>query len=82
MAAPPAAAPPAKTSVVTRSTLWHARGSIYLANRAPERPAILCRLLADEVGPLARFSADGKDLDADGLARCNAKATPQAIAAK
>ena len=75
---------PTKTSVVTRSTLWRARGPIYVAQRAPDRTAVLCRLLAKEAGPLASFSVEGTPIDADALAQCNAKvaATPQAVAAK
>jgi hypothetical protein len=73
---------PARAQVVTRSTLWHARGSNYLAARGPERPAILCRVLADEIGRLSAFSADGVALDADQLARCNAKVTPEVVAVR
>jgi hypothetical protein len=81
--ATPATAP-AKTSVITRSTLWRARGPVYVASRAPDRTAVLCRLLAKEAGPLAGFSVEGTPIDADALAQCNAKvaAAPQAVAAK
>ena len=77
--ATPAAAP-AKPSVVTRSTLWRARGPIYVAQRAPDRTAVLCRLLANEAGELASFVVDGKPLDADALAQCNAKVAGSAVA--
>ena len=79
--ATPAAAP-AKTSVITRSTMWRARGPVLLANRAPERPVVLCRLLADQAGRIASFEADGKPLDADKLAECNAKIPAQTVAVK
>jgi hypothetical protein len=79
--ATPAAAP-VQTSVVTRSTLWRARGPIFFAARAPERPVVLCRLLADRAGPIASFAAGGRPLDTEQLAECNAKVTPAAIAAK
>lgn len=79
--ATPAAAP-VQTSVVTRSTLWRARGPIFFAERAPERPVVLCRMLADRAGPIASFAAGGKPLDADKLAECNAKVAPQTVAAK
>ena len=81
--ATPAVAP-AKDKVITRSTLWRARGPIYVAQRAPDRTAVLCRLLAKEAGVLSSFSVDGAPLDPAALAECNAKvaAAPQAMAAK
>lgn len=74
--ATPAAAP-VQASVVTRSTLWRARGPIFFAQRAPERPVVLCRLLADRAGPIASFAAGGRPLNAEDLAECNAKVAPQ-----
>ena len=76
------AAVPAQTSVVTRSTMWRARGPVMVAQRAPERPVVLCRLLADRAGRIASFVADGKPLDADKLAECNAKVPAETVAAK
>ena len=67
------AAQPAKTSLVTRSAAWRLRGGAYVADQAPERPEILCRLVADRAGALTGFSARGTAFDADQLAACNAK---------
>lgn len=75
-------ATPGKPEVITRSTLWRSHGPVYVASRAPERPAILCSLLARQAGALSSFLVDGNPLDADKLAQCNAKVTPQVVAAK
>lgn len=63
-----------KTSVITRSTPWRRTGGAYVAARAPERDLVLCQLLARDVGALRSFSAGGKALDDQGLAKCNARA--------
>lgn len=68
------AAPSAKTSFITRSTVWRARDGGFVAGQAPERPAVLCELVAREVGTLTSFSVAGAAYDTDQLAKCNAKA--------
>ena len=68
------AAQPAKTSLMTRSTMWNLRGSSFVAARAPERDAVLCQLVARDVGQLSAFTAGDKAYDADALAKCNAHA--------
>jgi hypothetical protein len=73
-AATPVAAP-AKASLVTRETLWKcAGGTCTAAAKANARDAIVCELVAREVGKLSGFRANGADFDADALAKCNAKA--------
>ncbi len=71
--ATPAAAP-AKARLITRSTAWHVQNGALVASRAPERDAILCQLLARDVGGLTAFTAGGKTFDAAQLNACNAKA--------
>lgn len=68
------AAPPAKTSFITRSTAWRLQNGAFVASQAPERPAVLCELVVRQVGTLTSFRVAGKDYDAEQLARCNAKA--------
>lgn len=68
------AAAPAKERVITRSTPWALRNGAYLAARAPERALVLCQLLARDVGPMQSFTAGGQPLEADDLAKCNARA--------
>lgn len=63
-----------KASFITRSTVWRARDGGFVAGQAPERPAVLCELVAREVGTLASFSVAGTAYDAEQLAKCNAKA--------
>ncbi|MES2098096.1 MAG: hypothetical protein V4459_15195 [Pseudomonadota bacterium] len=65
---------PSKTSVITRETLWKFRDGAFTASKQPERDLILCQLVAQRVGKLASFTAGGQALDADSLAKCNAKA--------
>ncbi|THD34524.1 MAG: hypothetical protein E7773_15175 [Sphingomonas sp.] len=65
---------PAKTSIITRDTLWKFRDGAFTASKAAERDLILCQLVAQRVGKLSSFSAGGQALDADALAKCNAKA--------
>ena len=70
------AAPVTKTSLVTRSTAWSLRGGSFVAAQAPERPQILCQLVADRIGGLSGFSVKGEAYDADQLAKCNAHVKP------
>ncbi len=72
-AATPVAAP-AKTSLVTRSTLWKCGAGTCTAAKANARDGIVCELVAREVGKLSAFRANGADFDADALEKCNAKA--------
>ncbi|MCM8730449.1 hypothetical protein ACFO8O_05635 [Hephaestia sp. GCM10023244] len=65
---------PAKANFVTRSTAWSCDGAVCTAARAPERDVFVCERVASSVGPLAAFAAGGTALDADALAKCNAKA--------
>lgn len=69
-------AQPAKTAFVTRSAAWRYRGGAFVAAQAPERAQVLCQLVAENAGGLSSFTVGGKPLDADALAKCNAKAKP------
>lgn len=67
-------AKPSKTSVITRSTVWKLHDTAYVANKAPEREAVLCELVAERVGTLSGFTVAGQAFDADALAKCNTRA--------
>lgn len=67
-------AAPTKASLVTRSTLWKCADGVCTAAQATSRDAIVCELVAKEVGALSSFTAKGQAFDADALAKCNAKA--------
>ncbi|WP_394651977.1 CC_3452 family protein [uncultured Sphingomonas sp.] len=64
----------AKSSVVTRSTMWKCTGGTCTAPRTGERDAVLCELVVQRVGALASFSAGGTAFGEDALAKCNARA--------
>ncbi len=72
-AATPVSAP-AKTSLVTRSTLWKCADGTCTAAKANARDGIVCELVAREVGKLSAFRANGAEFDAASLEKCNAKA--------
>ncbi|MBY8828287.1 CC_3452 family protein [Hephaestia mangrovi] len=68
------AAAPSEASYVTRNTLWSCNGGTCVAQKAADRPQFVCERIAKSVGKLDSFSAGGEALDADALAKCNAKA--------
>jgi uncharacterized low-complexity protein len=65
---------PAKDSLITRSTLWKCGEGVCTASKSTSRDAIVCEVVAREVGQLTSFSVKGAEFDADALAKCNAKA--------
>lgn len=72
--ATPEAAAVDGTRTMTRATGWTFRDGRYLAARAPERSAVLCDLLARDVGRLTAFSAGKESFGEDDLAKCNRRA--------
>jgi hypothetical protein len=71
--AAPAAAP-TEASYVTRNTIWACNAQARVAGKAPDRAEVMCERIVKEVGKLASFTAGGSALDADALAKCNARA--------
>ena len=65
---------PAKTSMITRDTVWKFRDGAFTAAKAPEREMVLCQLVAQRVGKLQSFSVAGTAFDTAALDQCNAKA--------
>lgn len=72
VAVPEAAAD--KPELMTRDTPWQLRNGAYTAQRAPERDAVLCALVARSAGKLSSFTVAGKAYEPDALAKCNARA--------
>ena len=72
-AATPVAAPD-KATLVTRTTVWKCGEGVCTASKATSRDAIMCELVAGEVGKLASFRANGSDFDTAALEKCNARA--------
>lgn len=64
--------PAAEARFVARDVVWACKGTTCLAGQGNSRPLIMCSSLARAAGPVASFTANGKALDADELARCNA----------
>ena len=65
---------PSKNSLITRDTVWKFRDGAFNASKAPEREQVLCQLVVQRVGKLSSFTVGGQALDAESLAKCNAKA--------
>ena len=65
--------PPTTSKLVVRDTLWKCGASGCAATaKSNSRSAIVCQLIAQEVGTLAAFRAGTETFDADALAKCNA----------
>ena len=72
-AATPVSAP-AKSSLVTRSTIWKCGDGVCTASKANARDNIMCELVVREIGQVSAFRANGTEFDAAALEKCNAKA--------
>lgn len=68
------AAAPAKTKLVTRSTIWTCNGTTCIAPKAGSRDAIMCELVVRQTGALTGFTAGGNAFDAEALSKCNSRA--------
>ncbi len=53
--------------------VWKCAETACAAPKGTSRPAIVCARLAKEVGQVSAFTANGKALEAEDLARCNGK---------
>jgi hypothetical protein len=66
------ASPASEARFVARDVVWACKGASCLAGQGTSRPLIMCSALAKAAGPVTSFTAGGKALDAEDLARCNA----------
>ncbi len=66
-------APAAKTSAIAGGLVWKCAETNCAAGKGTSRPAVVCARLAKQVGQVNAFTAGGKALAAEELARCNAK---------
>ncbi|HEV7314676.1 CC_3452 family protein [Sphingopyxis sp.] len=64
--------PASNARFVARDVVWACKGASCIAGQGTSRPLIMCSALAKAAGPVTSFTAGGKALDADELARCNA----------
>jgi len=65
---------PAKDSLIVRSTVWHCDAGQCTAAKGDTRDTIVCQAVAQQLGKLSAFAADGKAFDAAALESCNARA--------
>ncbi len=65
------AAPAAKGTAVAGGLAWKCAETACAAGKGTSRPAIVCARLVKKVGQVSAFTAGGKALDAEDLARCN-----------
>ena len=66
------ASPAPEARFVARDVVWACTDAGCSAGQGTSRPLIMCSALAKKAGPVTSFTAGGKALDADDLARCNA----------
>ena len=69
-----AVAAPDKATLVTRTTVWKCGEGVCTAAKTTSRDAIMCELVAGEVGKLSAFRANGQEFDTAALEKCNARA--------
>lgn len=67
-------AAPSDESYVTRTLVWRCSEGECVAPKGTARDAIVCQLIAREVGVLSTFTAAGEAFDAEDMERCNARA--------
>lgn len=66
------AAPADETKVVASGVAWRCEGTTCRAGQGTSRALRICRGLNREFGEVVSFTADGKLLGEDDLAKCNA----------
>ncbi|OYY77085.1 MAG: hypothetical protein B7Y43_12335 [Sphingomonas sp. 28-62-20] len=66
---------PTKASVITAGTLWKCADGVCTAKQSTQRDVIMCQMVVQRVGALSAFTVAGTPLDAEMLAKCNARAS-------
>lgn len=56
---------------VAGGVAWACKGTTCVANKGSSRPMNVCRGLSREMGEIKSFTAKGKELKEDKLAKCN-----------
>lgn len=74
--AQPAVAP-ASAKLVLRDVVWNCGDAGCVAGQSNSRPAIVCAVLAKEVGLIRSFAVAGQALSAEELDKCNARVARQ-----
>ena len=60
-----------KTTTIAGGVAWACKGTTCVAKKGSSRPLRVCRELQRQHGQITSFSAKGKALDADKLAKWN-----------
>lgn len=58
-------------SRVLGGVAWTCQGTTCVANKGSARPLRICRGLARKMGEVASFKANGEEISAEELAKCN-----------
>jgi len=66
------AAPTAERTSIISGVAWQCDGTSCVAAKSNSRPVVVCQRVARELGEVTNFTAEGKALDTEALARCNA----------
>jgi len=67
------AAPASDDRAVAGGVAWACKDTTCVAAKGTSRPMRICRGLAREFGEITSFTAKGKALEEDKLAKCNGK---------
>ena len=67
------AAPAGDDRAVAGGVAWACKDDMCVAAKGTSRPMRICRGLAREFGEVTSFTAKGKELSAEKLAKCNGK---------
>lgn len=65
------AAPADARREVLGGVAWNCEGNTCVADKGDARPLRICRSLARKHGEVASFTANGEELPAEELAKCN-----------
>ena len=68
------ATPPSAQRLVVRDVVWNCSGGACVALQTSSRATTDCSALVAHAGPVRSFTVGGRDLPADELEKCNARA--------
>jgi hypothetical protein len=74
-------AAPTSAKIIGKDISWARDGDTYRGSTEASRPVIICADLAKRTGRIESFTADGKQLSAEQLAKCNSAAKEGALPA-
>src|SRR4030095_3127006 len=67
-------AAPATAKIIGKDISWSCADGTCRGSTEASRPVVLCQDLAKHAGKIESFVADGRELSADQLAKCNTAA--------